>query len=163
VVFLLEQSMILSAFFSFLGGTAFRMIWGELSSWLNKKQDHEHEIARLSQQEGFSAAQHARNLEAIRLQADLGVKTIEVQAEAAIGKLEADAWLEAVRGTTKTTGIRWVDAWNAVIRPLVASWSILMITLDHFTLIVLSENGWMVCSAALGLYLADRTLFKRGK
>jgi hypothetical protein len=28
---------------------------------------------------------------------------------------------------------------------------------------VLDDNGWSICGAALGIYLADRSLFKRGK
>jgi hypothetical protein len=155
--------MIFSALFSFLGGSVFRMIWGELSSWLNKKQDHEHEIERLKLQGEQEAAQHARNLEAIRVQAELQVKTITVQAEAAVGQIEAEGWLEAVRGTTKAVGIAWVDAWNAVIRPGVATWAIVMMTLGEFAVIAISENTVQIAGAALGIYLADRSLFKRGK
>lgn len=73
----------ISALFSFLGGSVFRMIWGEVSHWLTARQDHTFEIERLRLQADMDAAQHARNLEAIRMQADLGVKTIQVQAEAA--------------------------------------------------------------------------------
>ena len=140
------------------------MIWGELSSWLNKKQDHEHEIERLRLQADIDANQHARNIEAIRVQSELGIKTIQVQAEAAIGKVEADGWLEAVKGTTQTIGIYFIDAWNGIIRPLVATWAVLMLTL-HFAQNgwVLDDNGWSICGAALGIYLADRALFKRGK
>ena len=29
-----------SALFSFLGGSVFRMIWGEISSFIEKKQEH---------------------------------------------------------------------------------------------------------------------------
>jgi hypothetical protein len=155
--------MIFSALFSFLGGSVFRMIWGELSSWLNKKQDHEHEMARLKLQGEQEAAQHARNLEAIRVQAELQVKTIAVQAEAAVGQVEAEGWLEAVKGTTKAVGIAWVDAWNAVIRPGVATWAIVMMTLGEFAIIAISENTVQIAGAALGIYLADRSLFKRGK
>jgi hypothetical protein len=155
--------MIFSALFSFLGGSVFRMIWGELSSWLNKKQDHEHEMERLKLQGEQEAAQHARNLEAIRVQAELQVKTIAVQAEAAVGQIEAEGWLEAVRGTTKAIGIAWVDAWNAVIRPGVATWAIVMMTLGEFAVIAISENTVQIAGAALGIYLADRSLFKRGK
>ena len=79
----------LSAIFSFLGGSAFRMIWGEVSSWINKKLEHEQEMERLAQQEQFAAAQHARNLEAVRVQADLQVKVIEVQAQGALDQLDA--------------------------------------------------------------------------
>ncbi|MDP3651037.1 MAG: hypothetical protein Q8R67_05070 [Rhodoferax sp.] len=149
--------------FSFLGGSVFRMIWGELSSWLNKKQDHQHEVERMRVQAELDAAQHGRNMEAIRVQAELGVKTIQVQAEAAIGTLEAEGWLEAVKGTTKTVGIAWVDAWNATIRPGVATWAIAMMTLGEFGAMVLSDNTVAVASAALGIYLADRNLMKRGK
>lgn len=154
----------ISALFSFLGGSVFRMLWGEISSWLNKKQDHEHEVERMRLQADLDAGQHARNMESIRVQAELGVKTIQVQAEAAVGQIEAEGWLEAVKGTTKTIGILFIDAWNGVIRPFVATWAVLMLTL-HFAQQgwVLDDNGWQICGAALGIYLADRALFKRGK
>ena len=111
----------------------------------------------------LDAAQHARNLEAITVQANLGVKTIQVQAEAAIGQLEAEGWLAAVQSTGKAIGIAWVDAWNASIRPGVATWSVLMLTLDAASLVTMTEAASSVCYAALGIYLADRTLGKRGK
>jgi hypothetical protein len=155
--------MIFSALFSFLGGTAFRMIWGELSAWLNKAQDHKFELERLHLQEQIDDKAHARNLESVRLQAELGVKTIMVQADNVIREIEANGWLEAVKATSKKTGVKWIDGWNQVIRPAVATWAILMITASEFALFVMSENSWMVASAALGIYLADRTLFKRGK
>lgn len=155
--------MIISTLVSFFGGAAFRMIWGEFASWLNKKQDHDHEMARMEFQEKASAAQHERNLGAMQLQADLGVKTIQVQSEAAIDEIETDAWREVVKGTTKITGIRWVDAWNSMIRPAVATWAILMITGGEFELFTMSIFAAEVCAAALGIYLADRTLAKRNK
>jgi hypothetical protein len=69
-----------------------------------------------------------------------------------------------VKGTTKTVGIWFIDAWNGVIRPFVATWAVLMIS-AHFAQHgwVLDDNGWSICGAALGIYLADRSLFKRGK
>lgn len=155
--------MIFSALFSFFGGTAFRMIWGELSSFFNKKQDHANEMARMEFQAKQEALTHAHNLESIKIQADLGVKTIQVQAESAIGQLEAEGWIEAVKATSKPSGVSWIDGWNAVIRPSVATWAIVMITLGEFAVIALSANAIAVASAALGIYLADRTLMKRGK
>ena len=153
----------LSAIFSFLGGSAFRMVWGELSSWMNKKQDHQHEVERMRLQGDLDAAQHARNQDSIRLQAELGVKTIQVQAESAIGQVEAEGWLSVVQSTGKAIGIAWVDAWNAGIRPAVATWAVLMLTADAAQLLALTEASASVCYAALGIYLADRTLGKRGK
>jgi hypothetical protein len=153
-----------SALLAFLGGNVFRMLFGEVVSFLNKRQDHSFEVERMRLQGDLDSAQHARNQEAIRLQAELGVKTIRVAAEAAIGEIEAQGWLEAVRGTTKTVGIAFIDAWNGGIRPFVATWAVLMLT-AHFASHgwVLDDNGWSICGAALGIYLADRSLFKRGK
>ena len=36
------------ALISFLGGSVFRMVWGEIASWYSKKMDHEHEMAHLT-------------------------------------------------------------------------------------------------------------------
>lgn len=149
---------------SFLGGSVFRMLWGEISNFINKRQDHSHEVERMRLQGDLDAAQHGRNLESIRVQAELGVKTIQVLSEAKIGEIEADAWSTAVEGTTKVIGVWFIDAWNGVIRPMVATWSLILISL-HFAQAgwVLDDNGWGLCGAALGIYLADRALFKRGK
>lgn len=153
----------ISALISFLGGSLVRMILGEIFAWITKKQDHGQELDRLRLQGQMDAAQHERQQEAIKLQAELGVKTIQVQAESVIGELETQGWLEAVKGTTKTVGIDWVDAWNAMIRPSVATWAVLMMTLGEFGLMILSENTLAITGAALGIYLADRNLMKRGK
>jgi hypothetical protein len=153
----------ISALLSFLGGSVFRMLWGEIASWINKKQDHTHEIERMKLQGELEAAQHARNLEAIKIQAELGVKVIEAQAQSAVDQLEAEGWLEAVKSTGRKVGIAWVDAWNQVIRPGLATWSIFMLTCNEFGVFKISEETATVCFASLGIYLADRALGKRGK
>jgi hypothetical protein len=153
-----------SALLSFLGGSVFRMLFGEISSWMNKKQDHLHEMDRMRLQGELDNSQFLRNQDALRLQAELGVKLVHVQAEAVVDQIEANGWLAAVKGTTQTIGIWFIDAWNGVIRPFVATWAVIMVTL-HFaqTGWILDDNGWSICGAALGIYLADRSLFKRGK
>ena len=153
----------ITALISFFGGSVFRMIWGEVSAWLTKRQDHSQEMDRLKVQAEFDAAAHLRNLETIKAQAEAGVKVIQQQAVANVQGVEADAWFEAVKSTTRTIGIAWVDAWNAVIRPFVATWSVVMITGHYQLWWVLDNNGWSLTGVALGIYLADRTLFKRGK
>lgn len=152
-----------TALISFFGGSVFRMIWGEFSSWITKRQDHAQELDLLRLQEVQAAAQHERNTASIRLQAELGVKTIQVQAESVVSEIETNAWLEAVKGTTKQVGIAWVDAWNAAIRPALATWAVAMVTGHYLLWWVLDNNGWSLAGAALGIYIADRTLFKRGK
>lgn len=153
----------MSALLSFLGGSVFRMLWGEVAAYLTKRQDHKHELELLELQARLQAATHAQNLEGIRVQAEMGVKTIVAQAEADIGKIEADGWLSAVQATGRVIGIAWIDGWNAVIRPGVATWAVVMLTCGELSGVALSDAVLSVCSAALGIYLAERNLMKRGK
>ena len=153
----------ITALFSFLGGSVFRMIFGEVVSFFDKKMEHSREIERMRLQAELDAAQFDRNQQAIKLQSELQVKVIEAQTEAHISEVEVDGWLEAVKAVGQKVGIAWVDGWNAVIRPAVATWAIIMMTLSEFAVFTISENALAVCSAALGIYLAERSLFKRGK
>lgn len=153
-----------SALLSFLGGSVFRMIWGEVAAWIGKRQDHAHEIERLRLQGELDAAQHARNQDAIRVQAELGIQTIRVQADAAIGQLEVQGWATAVAAAQQPTGIFLVDLWNGVIRPLAASIAILLWVL------ALNQQGWKMSDwdmelvgVILGFFFASRELVKRGK
>lgn len=153
-----------SALFSFLGGSIFRMIWGEVSTWMTARQDHSFEIERMRLQGDLEAAQHARNLESIRVQAELGVKTIQVQAEADVGRLEAEGFFGAVKDAMQPTGIYLVDLWNGIIRPLAASIALLL------WVFALNTQGWKMTEwdmelvgVVLGFFFASRELMKRGK
>ena len=154
----------MGALLSFLGGSVFRMIWGGVSSWIDKQQDHKHELARLEIQGKLDADQHARNMEAIRVQSELGVKTIQVQAEANVSALEAQGWSDAVKDAMKPTGITLVDAWNGIIRPLAATIAIWL------WVVALNANDWKMTDwdkelvgVILGFFFASRVLAKNGK
>jgi hypothetical protein len=154
----------ITSLMAFLGGSVFRMLWGEISSFLTKKQENAHELEMIRLQGTLAIETHTRNLEAMKTQAGLGIQVIREQASATSSAIETAAWLEAVKGTTKSVGIKFIDAWNGIIRPLVATWSIILISIYYYQMgFILDENGWGICGAALGIYLADRTLFKRGK
>lgn len=153
----------MSAILSFLGGSVFRMVWGEVSSFVTKRQDHKYELERLAQQERLDAATHERNLAGMRLQSDLGIKEIVVQREAHEAAGELDAWVNVVQATSKPSGVAWIDGWNQGIRPMVASVAIVAMFIEIWLLGRLTEWHYQVFSAALGIYLADRTLAKRGK
>lgn len=154
----------MGALISFLGGSAFRMVWGEVSAWLTARQNHKFELERSKQQGELDAAQHARELESIKTQHEIGVDTIRVQSVADLGKIEASAWQSAVDAVGRSVGIAWVDAWNAVIRPLLATCAILVMFQEIY-----SNHGnptehvLLICDAILGIYVADRSLAKRGK
>jgi len=154
----------ISALVSFLGGSAFRMIWGELSSFVTRRQEHAQEIDRLRLQGELDAAQHARNQEAIKTQAALGIKVIEVQRDADIDRIEAGAWERAVDSVGRLTGIKFIDLWNQSIRPLLATLAIAVVVFEIVANgFVLSDWDRELVAAILGLYVADRSLQKRGK
>ena len=149
---------------AFLGGSAFRMIWGEVSAAITKHQDHRHEMMRMEAQAKIDAAQHSRNLESLRLQHDLGVKEIRVQAEAYGEKIEDDAWLSVVQATSKSSGFWPVDAWNQGIRPAGATMALMMIFIEVVVAgCVIGPETRDVLYAFLGIYIADRSLKHRGK
>lgn len=149
---------------SFLGGAAFRAIWSEVAGAWRSYQDHKHELAMLEVTARMDAQRHAQNLEMVRVQAELGVRTIEVQADADVARGESDAFLEAVRATGRPTGTWITDAWNAAIRPALATVCMLLwiahVARSGWTL---DDRGWMLLGAALGVYVADRTLAKMGR
>lgn len=153
----------MSALISFLGGNAFRLLFGEIFAAFTKGKEHKYEMQRMDKQKELDDASARRQQEGIKLQAEMGVKTIQVQSSADVSKIEAEAWLEAVKATTRQVGVKLIDGWNASIRPGVATWAVAMLTVEAFGLIVLSEFSVSVCAAALGIFLAERNLAKRGK
>jgi len=153
----------LSAIIAFLGSNFARMVWGELADWFTKSREHARETERLDGQAKLEAQLHAQRLEVARFEAERGVQVIEVQSRADLDKLDAQAFLQAVGDVRKPTGIRWVDAWNASIQPALASWSIVMLTGECCGWWVMSEDVKMLAGAALGIYVANRHLFKRSK
>lgn len=153
-----------SALFSFLGGSVFRMIWGEVASFLTKRQDHAAELSMMRMQGELDQAAHARALENLRLQSELGVRTVEVQAAADVAKTDADAFKDVMRSAWQPTGVAFVDAWNGAIRPAAASvvlalWAAKLagqgFKMDNYDL--------EISGVVLGFFFADRGLSKRGK
>lgn len=154
----------MTALLSFLGGNAFRLLFGEIASYFTRKQEAALEMKRMEMQEKLDAAQHDRNLAAIKVQAEMGVKTIEIQRDADVARVEVDGWLEAVRAVGKASGIRWVDAWNAAIRPWLATFASVVVVAEIVAAgFVLTEWHQGIVAAILGVYVADRNLSKRGK
>ena len=98
-----------------LFGGAFRLA-PEILRWLDRKNERAHELAMFDKQ-----------LEADKLRGEQAIAQINAQADAAIGVAEIQAIIEATKAQSAQTGIKWVDALNALIRPLMAlQWLILL-------------------------------------
>jgi len=154
----------IEALFSFLGGSVFRMIWGEMSAWMNKKQDHAFEIERMRLQNDLDDRAHQRTQEALRLQNELGIQMVEAKGQADVAVAEAEAFSKIMESAFKPTGYAFVDVWNGVIRPSAATIALVLWCLK------LSNQGWKMddwdvtlAGTVLGFFFADRSLGKRGK
>jgi hypothetical protein len=158
-----KETDMLTGLIAFLTSNVARMLWGEVSALWKEAKDHGRELERMRLADELEAKAHARNMESVRLQAELGQREIVLKSEAAVDEIEARAWLSSVEVTGKTTGIAFIDIWNGVIRPAGATWAFVMITAHYLEWLKLDENGWMLCGAFLGLFVASRDLFKRGR
>lgn len=153
-----------TSLFAFLGGSAFRMVWGEVSAYVTKYQDQKHEVEMLKLQDVIEQARADRQIQQQKFAAEMGIKTIEVTRDAEVAKEEAAAFKTAMAEAFKPTGITWVDAWNGTIRPAGAT-----IALSLWVLIMLRAGfiptPWDLDLAAgmLGFFFADRSLGRRGK
>lgn len=153
----------MSGLISFLSGSVFRMVWGEIASFVTKHQEYKQELELTKLQASIANDTHTRNLEALKLQHSLGIEQIYVQQEATNAEGELDAWVAASKAINTKSGVKWIDGWNQAIRPAIASIAILCIVVEIVMLGYLTEFHREVFGAALGLFLADRALSKRGK
>ena len=147
----------MTALISFLGGSAFRLVFGAIMDWFNRQQDHAHEVALLRAQADLDAARHQRDLDRIKLQADLKVTEVKIVADAAEQQAMNTAFIEAVRATTIKTGNSVIDAWNGSIRPAGATIALL---LWIGSLVVadmrFSDFDRELIAAFLGVFVGDR-------
>lgn len=148
----------------FLGGAAFRAITGQIVSVWTKYQDHKHEVELLKLQNDIEGARAERQIKQQELAATLQVRTVEIQRDADVMREEAVAFKEAMASAFKPSGIRWVDAWNGVIRPAFATLCM------YLWFSALQQQGWTVTewdkdliSVIVGFFFADRQMRKSGK
>jgi hypothetical protein len=103
-------------------------------------------------------------MEMLRLQSELGVKTIEAQAQANVATAEADAFTEAMKTAFQPTGIKFVDIWNGIIRPAAATIALcLWVAKLHTQGYSMEEWDIALAGTILGFFFANRELAKRGK
>ena len=151
-----------SALFSFLGGSAFRASWGEIAQFVQNKQEHAQELEAMKLQAEIADKTHAQEMEKLRTLSELGIKEIEAKSDGELNLKEADAFIEAMKTMNRKSGIRWVDGWNAAIRPLAATtaiaiwWLCLYQQGFNFT-----EWDRELMGAILGFYFASRVFSKK--
>jgi len=154
----------LSALFSFLGGSVFRMIWGEVAGFVQKRQDHQHEKEMLELQATLEDKRAERQEKTIQLQHQLGIQQVQVAGDVEMAKAEYAAFVEAMKTANARTGIRLVDGWNASVRPAYATVALVLWLVKVGTAgFVMDEFDAGLLAVVAGFYFADRSLSKRGK
>lgn len=154
----------MEAILGFLGSAAFRYIFGWISDFFTKQQDHVQEIAKMKLQAQIDAEAHSRELLRLKTVSELGIKQIQVQSEADLEKIDAQGFANASVAAIKPIGIRAIDAWNGAIRPAAASVSLAIwvgsIINRNF---IINEFDITMLGVVLGFYFASRSLSKDAK
>ena len=99
----------------FIFGGIFRLA-PELMKFMDKKDERKHELALLD-----------KNMEADRLRAEMQIRQIEAEADVVLGKAEIDAIIAATQAQGQKSGVRWIDGFNALLRPLIAFWWVIVL------------------------------------
>lgn len=138
----------------------------EVLKWLDRNNERAHELAIFDKQ-----------LEADRLRAKAEVDRINAQADATIGAAEVQAIIAATRAQALRTGIKWVDALNALVRPVLAfQWLIFLwpaVILSGFIMAIaggadplvalkasFGQDEKIMAASVASFWLVDRSLRK---
>lgn len=140
----------------------------EILSWLDKRDERKHELAMLGAQ-----------MEADRLRGELALQQLQAQAEITLGTKEIEAIIAATRAQAVKTGVRWVDAINALMRPLITFWWVIVLytaamavqfwgliqygmSTPAALLTVFSSDEKAIAASIISFWFVDRALRKKG-
>ena len=125
-----------------LFGGLFRMA-PEILKWMDRKDERKHELSMFDKQ-----------LEADRLRGDRALAQIQVQADASIGTAEIQAIIAATKSQATKTGIRWVDAINSLMRPLITFWWVVVLYTAALVaqFLFLIDSGETTAQAVIALW-----------
>lgn len=144
---------------SFLGGTAFRWLVGELLGWFKARDERAAELAMLRLQHDLERERHQWQQDAIAAQARAGIQVIEVQSQAARDAAADLAFSQAVAGAAQAQQrADWIGAWNASIRPALATMAIVLIAAQALApqAVVLTPLVLELICAVLGVFVGER-------
>lgn len=152
----------MSGAIAFLGSTAFRWLFGEVLDFFKRRQEASNEIALRKLEHEIARDTHQWQQEAIKAQAEAGIRVIEAKAQATAQEAADKAFLAAVEGVgLAAQRPDWIGAWNAMIRPLLATIAIACLVAESFGVLTLSLLLADICAAVLGVFVGERIHVKR--
>lgn len=146
-------------------GAVARLIPEAFKLFTDKKdRDHEYRMTQLQ-------------LEIDRARAKDGIDLVHAQGSVAVQTGEMQAYIEAIKGQARPSGVAWVDALNSSVRPVVTYWWLALFTIYKGCAIVAACIDWVgldvfvsriwtshdagVLSMILGFWFVDRAIRKQ--
>lgn len=102
-----------------------------------RDRDHEYRMTQLQ-------------LDIDKARAQQGIDLAHAQGEVALLNGEMTAYIEAIKGQGKITGLPWVDAMNASVRPVLTFWWMLLFTTYKVATIVAACLAWTTLNDFIG-------------
>lgn len=150
----------------FLLGGIFRLV-PEVFRLYEGDKLREHEIKMLDKQ-----------LDLDKLKGQQQIDAIKVTGEVQIDSKDADTWLEAIKAQGQLTGNKFIDGWNASIRPLITTWNVIVMYTLHkcATMYLVFSTGtdleraipalwtttdYSIMMSIIGFWFVDRSLRKQ--
>ena len=148
----------MTALFSFLGSAAARWLLGELLGLFKAREDRRAEVTMLELQHRLDRERAEWQRRAVADAAAQGVRLVEAQSAAAQSQAADAMTLEALQQIGRPSGVRWVDGWNAAIRPGLATVSIVVLVANAVwpAHVVVSGLLGEIVAGVLGLYVGGR-------
>jgi hypothetical protein len=147
-------------------GGVFRLL-PEVAKAFTAKRDADHEYRMTELQLRIDQARAGQALDLVHAQGAVAGDAAELQA-----------WAEAVKGQGAPTGVRWVDALSATVRPVLTYWWCLVLysahkavligvglqdglSLQQFAPLVLTPFDCSVVASIIGFWFTDRALRRK--
>lgn len=133
-----------------LGGLL-RLLPEVMKIWTSK-QDNAHELEMTKLQLQIDQARSGQQIDLVHAQG--------VVAENAG---EMAAYVEAVKGQSVMSGVKWIDAMNQSVRPMLTYWWMLLFTAFKVNQLIKEglswgDNDWLVLSSILSFWFVDRAI-----
>jgi len=124
-----------------LFGGVFRLVPEFLKLW-DRKNEREHELALGEQQ-----------MEMVKLQGSYKMQEVNSQTDIA----HMNAIMEVAKAQAQPTGVKWVDGWNSLMRPLITTqWLLLLYPSVLIASFILSvQSGVPALEALVKVFGAD--------
>lgn len=164
---------------SLIFGGVFRLL-PSVMDWLHKGQDNAHELAMVDKQIELAKVQSAQKINEIQAQGEDTRATIAAQADGAVEASWSQALIDAIKGQGGMTGIKWVDALNQSVRPVLTYWHCLLLytaskvvtltvalqaktPLAQLAPILMTDFDHALVGSIMGFWFVDRALRKMGR